>query len=81
MSASTAASDRLVNKVAMCGALFAGVAYVGYRIVKKAFPTNRKHTKGKNENLFHSYGNRATVTFRIKWYVKTRQLIDAKKRF
>ena len=33
---SAATSDRLVNKVAMCGALFAGVAFVGYRIVKNS---------------------------------------------
>ena len=38
---SAATSDRLVNKVAMCGALFAGVAYVGYRIVKNAVKKNK----------------------------------------
>ena len=38
---SAATSDRLVNKVAMCGALFAGVAFVGYRIVKNAVKKNR----------------------------------------
>ena len=31
------ASDRTVNKIALCGAIFAGVAYVGYSVVKQAF--------------------------------------------
>ena len=47
---SAATSDRLVNKVAMCGALFAGVAYVGYRIVKNAVKKNRnKSDQGNNK--------------------------------
>ena len=43
-AASAATSDRTVNKVAFCGALFAGVAYVGYKIVKTAFRS--KKTQG-----------------------------------
>jgi len=33
----SSASDRTVNKIALCGAIFAGVAYVGYSVVKQAF--------------------------------------------
>ena len=49
---SAATSDRLVNKVAMCGALFAGVAFVGYRIVKNAVKKNRN--KSDQGNYFKS---------------------------
>ena len=45
---SAATSDRLVNKVAMCGALFAGVAFVGYRIVKNAVKKNRNRSDQGN---------------------------------
>ena len=45
---SAATSDRLVNKVAMCGALFAGVAFVGYRIVKNAVKKNRNRSDQAN---------------------------------
>ena len=45
---SAATSDRLVNKVAMCGALFAGVAFVGYRIVKNAVKKNRNKSDQGN---------------------------------
>ena len=34
---SSSASDRTVNKITLCGAIFAGVAYVGYTVVKQAF--------------------------------------------
>jgi len=40
-----AASDRSVNKIALCGAIFAGVAYVGYSVVKQAF--GRTFTKSQ----------------------------------
>ncbi|XP_039297810.1 uncharacterized protein LOC111045931 [Nilaparvata lugens] len=35
--ASTAAGDKTVNKVALCSAIFAGFAYVGYSVVRTAF--------------------------------------------
>ena len=47
---SAATSDRLVNKVAMCGALFAGVAFVGYRIVKNAVKKNRNKSDPGNHH-------------------------------
>lgn len=48
-SSSAATSDRLVNKVAMCGALFAGVAFVGYRIVKNV--VKKKQNKSDQGNI------------------------------
>jgi len=33
-------SDRTVNKIALCSALFAGCAYVGYSVVRQAFGRN-----------------------------------------
>ena len=47
---SAATSDRLVNKVAMCGALFAGAAFIGYRIVKNAVKKNRNKTDEGNDS-------------------------------
>jgi len=35
--ASAASGDKTVNKVALCSAIFAGFAYVGYSVVKTAF--------------------------------------------
>lgn len=35
MAAST--GDKTVNKVALCSAIFAGFAYVGYSVVRTAF--------------------------------------------
>ena len=54
---SAATSDRLVNKVAMCGALFAGVAFVGYRIVKNAVKKNRNKSDPGNYPCFWSVNN------------------------
>ena len=34
---SASATDRTVNKVALCSAIFAGCAYVGYSVVRQAF--------------------------------------------
>ena len=34
---SASATDRTVNKVALCSAIFAGAAYVGYSVVRQAF--------------------------------------------
>jgi len=33
----TSANDHTVNKVAVCSAIFAGFAYVGYSVAKNAF--------------------------------------------
>ena len=48
----SSASDRTVNKIALCGAIFAGVAYVGYSVVKQAFGKTfyrgEKKKEGKN---------------------------------
>ncbi len=33
----SAASDKNVNRIALCSAIFAGVAYVGYSVVRQAF--------------------------------------------
>ena len=49
---SAATSDRLVNKVAMCGALFAGVAFIGYRIVRNAVKKSRN--KSDQGNYIHN---------------------------
>ena len=64
---SAATSDRLVNKVAMCGALFAGVAFVGYRIVKNAVKKNRN--KSDQGNYFKSryYGILIAFVSFPKW--------------
>lgn len=35
--ANSATSDKTVNKVALCSAIFAGFAYVGYSVVRTAF--------------------------------------------
>lgn len=35
--ASSATGDKTVNKVALCSAIFAGFAYVGYSVVRTAF--------------------------------------------
>jgi hypothetical protein len=49
----SSASDRTVNKIALCSAIFAGVAYVGYSVVKQAFGKTfnktEKKKEGKNE--------------------------------
>ena len=37
MSSGAAGSDHTVNRIAFYSAIFAGVAYVGYTVVKDAF--------------------------------------------
>ena len=52
------ATDRTVNKVALCSAIFAGVAYVGYSVARQAFgrhlvPGNqRSRRQGKTSSNF-----------------------------
>lgn len=45
--ASSSAADRTMNKVALCSAIFAGFAYVGYSVVRTAFQRRRKEGDGK----------------------------------
>ena len=53
---SSSATDRTINKIAFCGAIFAGVAYVGYSVVKQAFgktfSKGEKRKEGKNFQPF-----------------------------
>lgn len=52
---STTTNDKTVNKVALCSAIFAGFAYVGYAVVKTAFGKKGKHGDGNNKfyrNIF-----------------------------
>jgi len=45
-------SDRTANKIALCSALFAGAAYVGYTVAKRAlWPTSGKRENSKREQL------------------------------
>ena len=37
MTASASATDRTVQKIALCSAFFAGAAYVGYSVVRQTF--------------------------------------------
>jgi hypothetical protein len=49
----SSATDRTVNKIALCSAIFAGVAYVGYSVVKSAFGKKfgRGDSKKEGETL------------------------------
>lgn len=40
----SASSDRTFNKVALCSAIFAGFAYVGYSVVRTALNKRRTET-------------------------------------
>lgn len=37
MASAAGPNDKTVNKVALCSAIFAGFAYVGYSVVRTAF--------------------------------------------
>lgn len=39
-------SDQNVNRIAFCSAVFAGVAYVGYTVVKPFFKKKKSEKKG-----------------------------------
>eukprot|EP00095_Tigriopus_kingsejongensis_P001237 maker-scaffold160_size295910-snap-gene-1.39 protein:Tk01237 transcript:maker-scaffold160_size295910-snap-gene-1.39-mRNA-1 annotation:"PREDICTED: LOW QUALITY PROTEIN: uncharacterized protein LOC103510027" len=59
MTTSAAATDRTVNKVALCSAIFAGVAYVGYSVARQAF--SRRLVRNQNEPIDYDdspYGRR-----------------------
>lgn len=47
--ANAAPNDKTVNKVALCSAIFAGFAYVGYSVVRTAFcrKLGRREYEGK----------------------------------
>ena len=62
----SSASDRTVNKIALCGAIFAGVAYVGYSVVKQAFgKTFFKGDKTKEGKMNHFFD----LTFGLRCFV------------
>ncbi|CAG7785228.1 unnamed protein product [Allacma fusca] len=46
-SGSGTGTDRAVNKVAICSAIFAGFAYVGYSVVRTAFHRRRREGVGE----------------------------------
>lgn len=46
--------DKTVNKVALCSAIFAGFAYVGYSVVRTAFHRRRREGDGKVVSYFTS---------------------------
>lgn len=44
----TGSNDKTVNKVALCSAMFAGFAYVGYSMVRTAFGRRgKRESEGK----------------------------------
>ena len=51
-SGSGTGTDRTVNKVAICSAIFAGFAYVGYSVVRTAFHRRRREGDGELFKLF-----------------------------
>lgn len=55
--ASAAPNDKTVNKVALCSAIFAGFAYVGYSVVRTAFcrKLGRRDTECKYIFELHFY--------------------------
>lgn len=55
--ASGSAADRTMNKVALCSAIFAGFAYVGYSVVRTAFQRRRKEGDCKLQVLFQDFIN------------------------
>ncbi|XP_059468337.1 uncharacterized protein LOC132192402 isoform X2 [Neocloeon triangulifer] len=50
---SSASGDKTVNKVALCSAIFAGFAYVGYSVVRTAFC--RKLGKRRDSEAYHGH--------------------------
>ena len=56
----TSTGDKTVNKVALCSAIFAGFAYVGYSVVRTAFcrKLGRRDAEGNTEYIFIISGER-----------------------
>jgi hypothetical protein len=50
----TSTGDKTVNKVALCSAIFAGFAYVGYSVVRTAFCRKLGRRDGEG-NLEYAY--------------------------
>lgn len=50
----TSTGDKTVNKVALCSAIFAGFAYVGYSVVRTAFcrKLGRRDGEGNTGYIF-----------------------------
>jgi hypothetical protein len=51
-----ATGDKTVNKVALCSAIFAGFAYVGYSVVRTAFcrKLGRRDGEGNIKCITHN---------------------------
>lgn len=69
MTTSASATDRTVNKIALCSAIFAGAAYVGYSVARQAFgrsfqPPHRMGSLGSRRQGKHS--NFPNYYFRFK---------------
>lgn len=47
----TGSNDTTINKVAVCSAIFAGFAYIGYSVAKNAF--DRHVARKKDDGMFH----------------------------
>lgn len=49
MASGAAPNDKTANKVALCSAVFAGFAYVGYSMVRTAFgKKDKRHSEGES---------------------------------
>lgn len=48
----TGTNDTTINKVAVCSAIFAGFAYIGYSVAKNAF--DRRLGRKNDDGIFHS---------------------------
>lgn len=46
-------ADKTVNKVALCSAIFAGFAYIGYGLVRTSFHRRRRERDGKLITITH----------------------------
>jgi len=56
MASAGSTSDKTVNKVALCSAIFAGFAYVGYSVVRTAFHRRRREGERKIGFMNEFYG-------------------------
>ena len=69
---SSSATDRTINKIAFCGAIFAGVAYVGYSVVKQAFgktfSKGEKRKEGKNFKTIFSSDTHCLSDLYVYWF-------------
>lgn len=53
MASTAGTNDKTANKVALCSAIFAGFAYVGYSVVRTAFGRKGKHSEGLFDHFAH----------------------------